>query len=364
VLWAKTLSQTSEKEQRKVAAFKLSQYSQPIFQEDAIKAITQCMKDPDEEIKVLCAKAMRRAGTQKDRERIRKVLLTQFDEDPSLRSTLVRTFIDRKDDAPLTHDRLLEAAKTSQNPDEIQVYLQYFENFGSGADNWVTVLTDLYKKNDSLKLKNAIVKTLAARGLGQQAIITLFAECVDSRDTPLVLNCLSGLEQQAKGDEQSRTAVRKTLQSEDPDVLLASLDVIMSLGEASDAQLATRLINIIEEVEDPEIQEKAVLALGVCGDHSEPVVEILRKMLESKTNEASQIASALVIGKQANLFPNIPRTLLSKCATESPSVQLKTACSVGLLDLDKTVPPVARTTAEQKQLSAKPQEKPTSAKTP
>lgn len=335
VLWGRTLSQSADLEQRKVAAFKLSQYSQPIFQQDVIKTLIQCMKDPEEYLKVLCTKAMRQAGTKKDSERIRQVLLTHFEGDPGLRSTIVRTFIYRKDAHPSTHEVILGAVNNTKESDELVVFLSYFEEYGSGSDRLVSILTELYKKNSNIKVKRAVVKVLGELGQGQNAIVELLSECVDNKDTPLQLNCLSGLELQAKNEATAWAAVSKTLQSEDPDVLLATLDVIVSLGETPDGAIAKRLVQIIDEMGDPEIQEKAVLSLGVCGDHTESIVNALKKMLEQKTNEASRIAAALVLGKQAGLFPEIPRTLLSKCNSEGTSQSLRTACGLGLGDLEK-----------------------------
>ncbi len=335
VLWARTLSQSTDREQRKIAAFKFSQYSLSIFQEEAIQTLIQCMRDTDEAIKILCAKAMRRAGLQKDTDRIRKALLTQFDNDPALRSTLVRTFIDRKDESAVTHDYLLNAAKQTKDLSELLAYLSYFEKFGSGTDNWVSVVTDIYRKNDDIKLKRAAVKALAERGHGQEAVVSLLSECVDSKDTPLVLNCLSGLELQAKNESQARGAVKKTLQSEDPDVLLATLDVILAQAESPDTDVTSRLIEIIEATEDLEIKEKTILALGVYGDKSHPIFNILKKILENRENEATSVAAALVLGKQSSQFPEQTRTLLQKCSTESHSPSLRTACKLGLQDFEK-----------------------------
>src|SRR5258708_1507587 len=88
-------------------------------------------------------------------------------------------------------------------------------------------------------------------------------------------------------------------------------------------------------MEDSELQEKAVLALGVCGAHTEPVVNSLQKLLEDKESDDSvRIAAALVLGKQADAFPDKPKAYLSACRTDGSSVSLKMACQLGLQELE------------------------------
>ena len=74
VLWSRTLSDSQDFEQRKIAAFKLSQYSQSIYQEEVINTLLKCIKDPDEHIKVFCAKALGKANSKSKIEPIRKTL--------------------------------------------------------------------------------------------------------------------------------------------------------------------------------------------------------------------------------------------------------------------------------------------------
>ncbi len=129
-------------------------------------------------------------------------------------------------------------------------------------------------------------------------------------------------------------AVQKTVMSDDPDMLMATLDVINALPESPKIEIAARLVEILEDSEDSEIEEKAVLALGVCGDHSEKTVNKLVGAFENKeTDESVRIAAALVLGKQADSFPEKPRATLSKCVATSKSPSLKTACDLGLKEL-------------------------------
>src|SRR5690606_34295995 len=54
VLWARTLKTSTDIEARKVAAFKLSAYTQPIFQEEVVSALLDCIGDEDIKIRVWC----------------------------------------------------------------------------------------------------------------------------------------------------------------------------------------------------------------------------------------------------------------------------------------------------------------------
>lgn len=334
VLWSKTLAASTDPEQRKIAAFKLSQYSQTIYQESIINNLIKCMKDSDVEIKVLCAKAMGRAGTQSQADSVRRALIDQYNADPTLRSTIVRTFIIRKDQSEKVHDLFLKSLKTSEDPEAIIPLATYFEENGSGSQKFVDALVESFNKHDNIKLKRSVVKALGAKGQGQNEVVALLASCSVSKDTPLSLNCLSGLQSQARRDPRAWPAVEKAIESSDPDVLMATLDVINSLPEAPKKEIAVRLVEIIDDMDDTEIQEKAVLALGVCGDHTEPTVKALSELLEDKgTDEGVRIAAALVMGRQADLFPEQPQTALTKCLSDSKTQNLRTACELGLQEL-------------------------------
>jgi len=363
VLWSRTLSESEDQEQRKVAAFKLSQYSQTIYQESIINTLIKCMKDTDTQIKVLCAKAMQRAGNAGQAEWVRKAMLETYNSDPSLRNTLVRAFIVRKDGTDKPHDTFLKALKNSSDPEEQVVLLSYFEECGNGSGKFVDTLVDMYNKNDNTKTQRAVVEALATKAQGQDAVAGLMIACSTSKDTPLALTCLSGLQSQAKKDPKAWPAIQKTIESSDPDVLMATLDVISALPETPKKEISTRLVEIIDDFEDSEIQEKAVLALGVCGDHSEPVVKMLQKTLDDTgLDEAVRIAAALVMGKQAESFPEPPKNSLTQCAAESKSQNLKTACTLGLKELaarqkiaEKNSPPAAK--AETPRATATEEEK-------
>jgi hypothetical protein len=335
VLWARVISESTDKQARKVAAFKLSQYSQPIFQEEVINTLTKCIKDPDVEIKVLCTKAMGRAGTGAHAVAVRKALLDQYQADASLRNTIVRTFIVRQDDTPSLHDTLLDSLKKSTDPDEQMALLKYFEIFGNGSNHFVDVVVSVYKKTENIKVRGAAATTLTARAQGQDAAILLLAQCTESTETPLVLTCLSGLQQQAKKDPRAWSAVEKTVESDDPDVLTASLDVINALSETTNPKISTRLIKVIQSIEDDETQEKAVLGLGVTGDHSQATVDVLQGIIQKKSiDDGTRIAAALVLGKQADQLPEQPREVLSQCSTKENSQSLRAACQLGLQELE------------------------------
>jgi HEAT repeat protein len=335
VLWSRVLSESTDKQARKVAAFKLSQYSQPIFQEEVINTLTKCIKDPDVEIKVLCTKALGRAGTQAHAVTVRKALLDQYQADPSLRNTIVRTFIVRQDDTPSLHDTLLDSLKKSTDPEEQIALLKYFEIFGNGSNRFVDGVVGVYKKTENIKVKGAAATALTARAQGQDSAIALLAQCTESIETPLVLTCLSGLQQQAKKDPRAWSAVEKTVESDDPDVLMASLDVINALSETTNPKIAARLVKVIQTVEDDDAQEKAVLALGVTGDHSQTTVDVLQGLIQKKSvDDGTRIAAALVLGKQADKLPDKPREILSSCLSKERSQSLRSACQLGLQELE------------------------------
>lgn len=334
VLWSKTLAESTDQEQRKVAAFKLSQYSQTIYQESIVNNLIKCMKDTDTQIKVLCAKAMQRAGNAGQADWVRKAMLETYNADPTLHNTLVRAFTVRKDNKDSVHDTFLKALKNTEDEEERLALLGYFEEVGIGNQKFVDTLVEVYQKTGSSKLQRAVVEALANRAQGQDAVASLMATCAVSKDTPLALNCLSGLQSQARKDPRVWPAVTKTVESSDPDVLMATLDVINAMPESPKKDISSRLVDIVGDFEDSEIQEKAILALGVCGDHSEPVVKALQKTLDDNgMDEGVRIAAALVMGKQAESFPELPKTSLTQCVASTKSQNLKTACQLGLQEL-------------------------------
>lgn len=340
LLWARTVSTSTDKEQRKIAAFKLSHYSQPIFQDEAVRTLLKCVSDKEVEIKVLCTKAMGKAGNKGHTQLIRDALLDQYKKDASVRNTIVRTFVTRRDDSPLVHDTLLDALKKSQDFDEQIALLRYFESFGTGSDAFAAALVGVFQETKNPKVKSGIVTALASRAQGQDAVIDLFSKCTESSETPLVLNCLAGIQQQGKKDKRAWAAVERTVESEDEDVLMATLDVINTLPETPSEKITKRLIPIVADVDnenlDEDLQERAILALGVAGDHSEDVVQALHKVLgKASLDEGVRIASALVLGKQSDRFPEKSLDLLAKCSTSEKAATLRTACQLGRQDLDR-----------------------------
>lgn len=319
----------------------MSQYSQQIFQEEAVRALTKCVKDTDIKIKIWCLKAMGKAGTKAKAEQIRNVLLEQYKTDPTVRDTIVRSFSIRQDDSKQVQETLLESLKKTENPDEQETLLTYFEKFGSGS-SVIDVVAETFKKSESPKVRTAAVTTLATRAQGQDAVVAILAQCAsehESNETPLVLTCLSGLQQQAKKDARAWQAVDKTLESEDADVVYATLDLINALPESQNEKISQKLLGLIGELEDQDTLERAVLALGVAGNGSESITEALRNQLESKTaSEGVRIASALVLGKQSTQFPEKPRELLGKCSKQEKSQSLRTACQLGMQEIEARVP--------------------------
>lgn len=363
-LWAKTVTESEDLEQRKVAAFKLSHYTQPIFQEPVITALLKCMKDSDLHIKVLCTKALGRAKSNTKATEIRKSLVNIFKEDPFLRSTITRVFIARRERDPDVHSLLLDAAKSTTKPEEVVVLVSYFEQFGNGTQHLIDTMVQLYQTNKNDKVRTAVVKALADIASSQDAVVALLTDCVGSDDTPLVLTCLSALQLQAQKDGRAWKAVEKTIGSSDPDVLEATLDVVDSLPETPQPGIARSLLAIINDVEDPGIREKAVLGLGICGDASEDVVELLKKLVEEgSVNENIRIAAALVLGKQAFRYPEDPMRLLASCHKQESSQSLRTACQLGTQELEtrKKKPPASAIALEPPKpvLTAPPAEGPT-----
>ncbi len=334
LLWARTLSESQDLEERKVAAFKLSQYSQSLYQDEVVTTLIKCIKDPDEHIKVFCAKAMGKAGSKSKADTIRRSLLEQYKQDPKLRGTLIRTFIVRKDNHSSTQEALLETLKQSSEPDELLPLLDYLEQFGSSQS--IAPLISAFQKSDNSKIRRGVVKALSEKGQGQDSVVNLLIECSESRDTTLVLTCLSALQAQAKKDSKTLAAVEKTIESSDPDVILASLDVIQALPESPNPKISNRLIELIEQGGDTDLLENSILALGICGDFSEPAIKVIQTLLEKKdVDEGIKISAALVLGKQAEKFPEGPKAVLTACRSSAATQSLKTACQLGLQELQR-----------------------------
>lgn len=333
LLWARTLSGSTDAEEKKRAAFKLSQYTQNIYQEEAIKALMDCLKETDITLRVLCTKALGRAGTAAKNEQIRKTLIETYKNDPVLKNAIINTLIKRKDISKETHDFLLNTLKNANEAEEIQGLLSYFEQFGLASDTETLVST--YKKNENPRVRRAAIKAMTEKSQGQEEVVEILSLCALDKDTPLSLNCLSGLQAQAKNSPKAISSVEKTIQSSDPDVLLATLDVINALPTQKNEVISKRLVEIITTTEDADVNEKAVLSLGVVGDHSEAVTTALISSLKNKSvSEGIQIAAALVLGKQALDTTVEAKELLNKCKTESASQALRKACQLGLQELE------------------------------
>ncbi len=333
VLWARTLTGSTDAEEKKRAAFKFSQYTQTIYQEEAIRALLDCLKEQDITLRVLCTKALGKAGSAGRNESIRKALLETFKNDPVLKMAITNTFIKRKDLSKETHDTLLASLKNEGDSEVLISLLSYFEQFGQAGD--MDAVIEVYQKSKNVRVRRGAIKTLSERSQGQDAVVDILAGCSLDKDTPLALNCLSGLQAQARSNPKAITAVEKTIMTGDPDVLLSTMDVINVFPEQPSPTLSKRLIEIIEGSEDPELTEKAVLSLGVVGNQSEALIATLTKTLKNPSlSEGIHIASALVLGKQAVFFPDEPKQFLNKCKAESASLALRKACQLGLQDLE------------------------------
>ncbi len=348
ILWSRTIDESKDAEARKVAAFKLSQFSQPIFQTKVVSTLITCTTDSDVQIKVLCTKALGGVRSASQEEKVREVLMSQYGAESVLKNTIVRVFISRKDVHPSVQKLLLDSLFKTEDTEETLVLLSYFQSFDAPNAELADRLVDLYEKRSNIKVRRAIVRVLDAKAKGQDKVIELLAKCAQERDTPLALVCLGGLQTQAKKDERAWAAVQKTILSSDPDVLLATLDVINALPETKNPVVSHRLVELIEDAEDPDVQEKAVLALGVCGDQSEETVKMLQKVFKNdQSEEATRIAAALTLGKQAALLPDRTRELFGECLSEKNSQTLKTACQLALNELPKATPAPASTTEAQ-----------------
>lgn len=375
VLWSRTVSESTDLEQRRVAAYKLSQYSQRIFPSGVVSTLLNCVKDPDVQIKVFCTKALGNAGTSSNEDSIRAALLDRFHNDPTLRNTVVRTFVARKDRNPEVQETFLNALKSADKEEDRLALLGYFEQFGIPSDKLVEELIKTFGKSEDSKTRRAVVKVIAEKGRGQSGIVDLLASCANGKDTPLTLLCLSALQAQAKNDKRSWGAAEKTIASDDPDVLMATLDLMNILPETTNTGIASRLQDIITSTEDPEIQEKAILALGATGDRSETIVKLLLKLLEETNyDESIQIAAALSLGQQALSFPGKPKDFLGTCKQSGRTQALRTACGLAFDDLDARqrrvaadkpkAPETTPSPAETKEAPAPQASAPTQNKTP
>jgi len=354
VLWSRTLAESEDSEQKKVAAFKLSQYSQPIYQDSVISTLLGCLKEPDEQIRILCAKAMGRAGNQSKKASIRSALMETFKADPSLRETLIRTFITRADDSKEVQSLLLDTLTKTSDSHETLALLTYFYNCGEGVrpDAFVAV----FNKSDNERIRRWAIKVLAEHGSGENSVVELLANCAESQNTPLALTCLSGLQNQSKKDSnRTWAALEKTIESADPDMLIATMDVLNVLPDRINSPMTKRLIEIINETDDGELIDKAVLALGVCGDQSLPLVETLKKLLaDPKQVESTKVHAALVLGKQSLLFSDSTQEILSGCVKSSQSQSLRTACQLGAQELTTRSKSGARLPASPSSTKSKP----------
>ena len=216
--------------------------------------------------------------------------------------------------------------------------LSYFTEFGNGTDTYVETLASIYRRTSNPKVKRHVVKTLGETAEQQSTVIDLLAACAQSSDTPLALNCLGGLQLQAKTDPRAWKAVENSIESSDPDVLHATLDVINALAQTPNQKVSARIVQIVAEASDEHIREKGVLALGICGTKSKMVVDQLKQLLaEPDTAEGTKVAAALVLGLQAEEDPEGARVVLSRCKKEGESQSLRSACVLGLEDLKKLV---------------------------
>lgn len=337
VLWARTLSETTDSDQKKVAAFKLSQYSQTIYQDSVIQTLLGCLKESDVQIKILCAKALGNAGNKSKKPSLRKTLLETYQSDPSLQETLVRTFIKQEDSSKEVQDLFLRSLQETSEVHLSLALLNYFYGFGEGVS--MEPFITLFNKSSNDRIRRWSAKVLSENGSGESGVVELLAKCAETQDTPLALTCLAGLQTQSKKDsDRTWAALEKTLESNDPDMLIASLDVINGLPPRVNSPLSKRLIELASNNEDGELVDKAVLALGVCGDQSEKLVATVRGLLVSEsTSESTKIHAALVLGTQSGLYSEQSLESLKACQKKGGSQSLKTACELGARELTALV---------------------------
>lgn len=334
VLWARTLGESPDLEARKVAAFKLSQYSQTIFQVEAVNALIACTRHTDLQLRVLCTKALARAGNSSKKAQIESTLLEIFDSEPKLRCTVIRAMTVRGDNTPIVTEKFLGVARETKNAEELLALLTYFETLGPTSPRLIPAMAEIYAKTTDEKIRRAIAKVIAAHGNGTEPALDLLSKCGSSNnDTPLTLICLGGLQQQGKNDPRTWMAVEKALESDDPDVQLAVVDLIISLSDNPSFKLTERLISILEDADDDDLQEKIVLSLGVVGDKTEKISQALAKLIQNaEAFEGARIASALTITKQSP-SQELAKESLSKCLTDEKSETLRSACQLGVNEL-------------------------------
>ncbi len=342
ILWARTLSESHDLEAKKVAAFKLSQYSQTIYQVEAVNAIVSCTKHPDFQLRVLCTKALSRAGNSSKKDLIVKTLIDIFDSEPKLRCTVIRALTMRNEASPAVIDKFLSVTRESRDSEVLVTLLLHLETIGSSSPKVISAMTELYAKTTDEKVRRAVAKVLAAHGNGSESALDLLAKCASPKDdTPLTLICLGGLQQQGKNDPRTWAAIEKSLESNDADVQLAVVDLIGSLTENPNPKIVDRLLALLEDVDDDDLQEKIVLSLGVVGDKSDKIAESLAKLLQSAESfEGTRIAAALTLAKQTTSVAK-PKEALAKCIANEKSETLRSACQLGANEINSASRTVA-----------------------
>lgn len=334
VLWSRTVASAEDLETRRVAAFKLSQYTQRIFQSSVIRTLLECVKDPDLQIKVFCTKAMRNTGRKRDEAKIRAALLERYRNDPALKNAIIRTWIAREESDPAIQGLLLSDLLKAEDVNHRLTLIRYFRRFGQENAALIKSLVYLYEKYPDDRTQLEIVATLAEKGKGQKAVVGILLECAQSEKTPLVLACLGAMESQARDNEGTWRATEALLSSRSPEVLHGTLDLINDLPPGTHVKVAARLLLLLQGNPEPAIQEKAVLALGATGDKGQEVVAALSRIVQDKgRDEGSRIAAALSLGRQATLHKMYPLKLLNECKRSGATQAFRTACQIGLTEL-------------------------------
>lgn len=345
LLWAETLETSPTLDEKLKAAFKLSQYSGPIFQDAVVTRLLACLnnkiEEPDKDIKnnirLLCVKALGNAGNQSHTDKIRLALIKNYQQNQAeTQNIIIKTFIKRKDRDANVRNLLLGDLKNTMDKEHILFLLEYFSEFGEG-DDFVSTLIDLYKRDKDTKIRRIVAEVLGDRAESHDGAIALLADCARGNETTLTLTCLASLQNQGKKDPRVWDAVSTTIMSNDPDVIMASVDLINVLAPNPSQKISERLIELIRTNDlDPDIKEKAILALGVAGDKSPLVIDELKKELLSKDTptESIKIAAALILGKQGIPQAESISPLLASCAKEGSS-SFKTACELARQELDE-----------------------------
>ena len=345
ILWARTLATSTDHEQRQKAAFKLSQYSQPISQDGIISTLIGCLRDPNPTLRALCAKAMRKAGlkNKKQAENVRQALLAAFGEDPTLTIPITRTWTARGDDSPPVYTTLLNVLEGVKDEKTAAALLEYFEKFGQGDARFVTAVVEVFNRFSDPMIARRAAQALANRAQGQDIVVTTLLKCLKQSDTVLTLTCLGGLEQQGKKDARVASAVEETLKSSDPDVLLASLEIIGALPPSRSPLLTERLLEILQNTDDPDLEEKAILALEISGDGRNAVaVELRNKLRDIDSPQSARVAAALALGNILHVDEaarEATAEALARCAKDTPLGALRSACQLGLQQLTRNQDP-------------------------